>query len=528
MPPRPNISEKVTSDSTKRINIRPGVGVLGIFPNMNYKPWFALGELVDNAIASYQREQARLLEIEGEDFQLVIQVEIDAALDRIRVADNAAGISAERYADAFVTADPPPDTNGLAQFGMGMKSASCWFARKWSVRTTALGESVERTVTFDVPEIVRTRREVLEPTTVRVAKTEHYTELLLDDLYRPPKGPTLAKMRDHLASIYRIFLQSGNVELIFNGERLTYNQPRWLVAPIWRSPMGQPRQWRKDVEFTLSTGETVTGDAALLQKGSVKYAGLALFRRGRLIVGSGDETYRPPEIFGGPNSYRYQRVVGELHLEDFDVSYTKDGFIWGEREPEFLRALKKALDGGSLPLLQQAENYRARASQADVLKATSKAVTSTGAVVGEMAEALGRHVTSPPTEDVGKRRRKSEHVTSESSVNLIVADQEWQVVLAVANDPAKHDWLTVTDSGPATKKGEIRRIEISVNAATPFMSRFAGARGDEVEPLLQLAVGLGLAERTARDSGVAMAGSIRKRLNEYLRGPLAATLGNGA
>jgi hypothetical protein len=504
------------------------VGVLGIFPNMNYKPWFALGELVDNAIASYQREQRRLLEIEGEDFQLEVEVEIDAAVDRIRVADNAAGISAERYADAFVTADPPPDTNGLAQFGMGMKSASCWFARKWSVRTKALGENVERTVSFDIPEIVRTHREVLEPTTLRVARTGHYTEILLDDLYRPPKGATLAKMRDHLASIYRIFLQSGDVELIFNGEPLSYQQPRVLVAPIWRSPTGQPREWRKDVEFTLTTGETVTGKAALLQKGSVKYAGLALFRRGRLVVGSGDETYRPPEIFGGPNSYKYQRVVGELHLEDFDVSYTKDGFIWGEREGEFLRALKRALDGGSLPLLQQAENYRARASQAEVVKATSKAVTSTGAVLGGMAEALGRHVTSPPTEDVKARRSRSDHVASEFTVTLVVADQEWQIVIDVANDPAKHDWLTVTDSGPASKKGEIRRIGISVNAATPFMSRFAGARGDEVEPLLRLAVGLGLAEATARDSGVAMAGIVRKRLNDYLRGPLATTLGGGA
>ena len=146
-----------------------------------------------------------------------------------------------------------------------------------------------------------------------------------------------------------------------------------------------------------------------------------------------------------------------------------------------------------------------------------------------MAEALARHVASfRPTEDLKVRRSWNEYITSEYSITLDVADQEWQIVLDVANDPAKHDWLTVTDNGPATKKGEIRRIGISVNVATPFMSCFAGARGDEVEPLLRLAVGLGLAEATARDSGVAMAGIIRKRLNEYLRGPLATTLGDGA
>ena len=82
----------------------------------------------------------------------MIAVEIDAALD-VSALLTTPGISAERYADALVTADPPPDTNGLAQFGMGMKFASCWFARKWSVRTKALGENVERMSPLTFPRL---------------------------------------------------------------------------------------------------------------------------------------------------------------------------------------------------------------------------------------------------------------------------------------------------------------------------------------------------------------------------------------
>ena len=51
---------------------------------------------------------------------------------------------------AFRPAELPPDRSGLCEFGMGMKSAACWFARQWEVRTSALGEPVERTVSFDI------------------------------------------------------------------------------------------------------------------------------------------------------------------------------------------------------------------------------------------------------------------------------------------------------------------------------------------------------------------------------------------
>ena len=65
----------------------------------------------------------------------------------------AAGISEERYADAFETGKPPPDTGGLSEFGVGMKIAACWFADKWKVHTKALDESLWRLVEYDINKI---------------------------------------------------------------------------------------------------------------------------------------------------------------------------------------------------------------------------------------------------------------------------------------------------------------------------------------------------------------------------------------
>ena len=52
---------------------------------------------------------------------------------------------------------------------MGMKSAGSRFAPRWSVRTKALGQELERTVRFDIDRIVRERSRNLK---LRVRRRE--------------------------------------------------------------------------------------------------------------------------------------------------------------------------------------------------------------------------------------------------------------------------------------------------------------------------------------------------------------------
>ena len=66
-----------------------------------------------------------------------------------------------------------------------------------------------------------------------------------------------------------------------------------------------------------------------MQTGSHVKAGFSVFRRRRLIEGSVGETYKPHAIFGNPNSFRSQRVVGEMFVDGFDVTHTKDGIRTG-------------------------------------------------------------------------------------------------------------------------------------------------------------------------------------------------------
>jgi len=487
---------------------------------MNYKPWFALSELVDNGLASFLANRARLDEADG-GCQLRIVIEASGADGgRIRVWDNAAGISTDDYRRAFVAAEPPPDSTGLSQFGIGMKSASCWFARRWRVRTSALGESVERTIEFDVPSIVEHGVEHLDPSERLAPPGEHFTEIELWDLHKPPHPRTLAKVEDHLASIYRVFTSRGDASITFNGRDLTFEQPRVLVARLYIQPTGDEYEWYKEVNFSLDTGESVSGFAAIRETASTAKAGFALFRQDRLIVGSDEESYRPYEIFGASNRFRYQRVFGELHLEGFDVSHTKDGFIWGDRESEFLDRLRRELDADPLPLLRHAENYRSRVPTANQQQAGGRALAGTARAVGQSGPVLERQVTNTATSDELPDSHQAVNDSRERRLSVSVHGRPWEITIELTSDPAVTEWVSIaSDASPAS--AQPRSLGIRISLAHPFMLRFAGPTPDDIEPLLRLGAALALSEVTAREAGAGQAGTVRRNINELLRGSLS-------
>src|SRR6266446_1743190 len=139
--------------SIKTVDIRPGVSVLSVLRHLNYRPWFAIAEFVDNAIQSFVATREELTAIHGSRPRLRVSIELqDHPAPRIIIRDNAGGIPASDYSRAFRPAAVPEDRSGLSEFGMGMKSAACWFAPRWRVRTKALGETVERTIVFDIAQ----------------------------------------------------------------------------------------------------------------------------------------------------------------------------------------------------------------------------------------------------------------------------------------------------------------------------------------------------------------------------------------
>ncbi len=513
-----------STTSPSRVNIRPGVAVLSVLRHLNYKPWYALAEFVDNALQSFLSNRAAIEALHGNGFRLKVDIELDAASPgRIVVRDNAAGIAEQDYARAFKPAEAPADKSGLSEFGMGMKSAACWLALHWSVRTKALHEPVEQTIAFDVSDIVQNQIEELDIRTRRASANEHYTELILEGLHKSPQGRTIAKIKEHLASIYRVFLREGVLELVFNHEPLRFHEPVILNTPYYKTPSAETVLWRKEIDFDFGEGQKAWGFAALRETASVSNAGFALFRRNRVIQGSGDEGYRPEVIFGKSNSYRYQRLFGELHLEGFEISHTKDGFRWEEHEEIFLEFLEQHLNAPPLPLLSQAEEYRVRLSRQFLQAGAQTAADHTADVIArDVPQVLEKEIEAGPDPDPPPETLPSAaSLVKERPIDVELKGQPWRIVLSLTTDPAIGDWVSVSDRPPVKADGIERRcIYVRLSLIHPFMERFGGTDAASIEPLLRLAAAIGLAETAARDAGVQMAGTFRRNVNELLRDAL--------
>jgi len=517
---RTNPADDARAPSLRKVDIRPGVSVLSVLRHLNYRAWFALAEFVDNSLQSYLERRRELEAIEGPQFKLRVSIDIEAIKPaRIRIRDNAAGIPLSEFPRAFRPAAVPPDISGLSEFGMGMKSAACWFASRWHVRTKAINEQVSRTIRFDVDRIVTDQIEELEIETEVTEPTAHFTEVILDDLHHVPVKKTLSKIKEHLTDIYRVFVRDGLLELKFNGEVLAFEEPRILQAAYVKEPGGPVRTWRKPIKFDFGDDLKVTGFAALRDPGNYARSGFALFRRGRLIQGSGDEGYRPPLIFAQPGSYRYLRLFGELHLEGFEVSHTKDGFRWDENEQPFVELLKEELDKADLPLLRQADGFRAIAARTERAAAAREAITRTTAALEQNLPEVIPSVADKPPVETRDRALEDQPALASREIRIDFREESWLIKIELSDESADSDWLSISD-GSGSRPTD-RTIEIRVSLTHPFMVSFAQTDPDDVEALLRVASALALGEVLARRSGVKLVGTVRRNLNEILRKALS-------
>jgi len=143
----------MSSDNKKTIDIRPDVGVYATYRRLSYKPWNAIAEFVDNSTQNYYDHRKELLKIYSkEDGPKTLRIEItyDNEKNTLTVLDNANGMNWEELQRAVMLNKPPSDRSGRCEYGMGLKTAACWFGKVWTIETSRLGEDKEYYVKVDV------------------------------------------------------------------------------------------------------------------------------------------------------------------------------------------------------------------------------------------------------------------------------------------------------------------------------------------------------------------------------------------
>lgn len=507
----------------EKVDIRPGVAILGVLSHVDYTPWHALAEFVDNSLDSYLRNKEDLVKINGDDYRLSVDIHLDLlSHERITIRDNAAGIQLSDFGRAFKTATVPINQGGLAEFGMGMKSAACWFAPDWSVRTKALGDNTIRTVRFNVEDIVEGEIEELDIEEEICESDDHFTEILLENVRTYPVGRTVGKIRDHLSGMYRNFIREGDLELIYDTKPLEYDEPAILIAPHFKDKEGDEITWKKDINLNLGDNRRVHGFAALREVGSTTHAGFSLFRRGRVIDGSGDQGYRPREIFGHSNSYRYQRLFGELHLEGFDVSYTKNGFKWNGNEENFLNLLRDELTKGDLDLLAQAEGYRTRPPKDKFQKNATKVVKSAYEVFEKNGPSILPLISVAPPVDVSSEDRPHEHSVARKEFIVEFTDERWKINIEFTDEDSDDELIIFSD---IPQSGEdLRKLDIRISRLHPFMDNFTKADIEVLETILRMSAALCVSIVAASDIGVEKTGTILRNFNILMHGVFSEIL----
>lgn len=221
---------------------------------------------------------------------------------------------------------------------MGMKTAAFWIGSHWQIVTCEWASGEEWTADIDLKQIDENRSGGSLPITLTmrpVSKDAHYTKIIIKELNRYFQKRTDDTIKSFLGSMYQFDIAENRMKLLFGDEEIktptTYDLDTDLAGNQMRTP----------VDVTIR-GKQITGWVGVLRQGSGgrKFGGFSLFQNKRQIQGF-PNAWRPRAIFGGvdeegSNTLVAQRLTGQLYMDDFQVSHTKDAILFEADEEEQL------------------------------------------------------------------------------------------------------------------------------------------------------------------------------------------------
>lgn len=511
---------------SRKINIRPTTSVYATYKNINYQIWTAIAEFVDNSTQSYYDNKEKLIESK---YWKGCCIEINYDKDEngefyLEIKDNAFGMDFHDFQRAIVL-DSKPAKATRSEFGMGLKTAACWFGLKWSVESTALGSKVKYKTNVDVEHLSKYKNEEIEVEEIECSPKEHGTIIKIWDLNRKIQGRSVGKTKDMLRGMYRVDLRSGEIDIYYNEEKLIFEDPEVYEETL---PDGNLLKWEMDnVNFVIGHNDRnyhVTGKIAIRRKASTGEAGLTLIRRGRVIIGGYENNYRPEEIFGKSNSFEYQRLFGELHLDDWPVVQTKDNFDWNNGlEDKFIDVLKEI----TKDYVRKAKTIRVRKT-VNATENIEKMISSfekAGVIENPKIEDITEKQIIDNTENNDfDEEDKSYFGTEDDNIIILqsneaknivfeIANNEYNFVLIIDETNENAEWLSITlDSSTDT-------YTIKWNIKHAFFKQLA----DEpkfISIMQSFIFGLAISEVQSTklgENGLINPSTIRKSMNLILR-----------
>jgi hypothetical protein len=504
----------------EKVSIALQLNVYKTFRALNNTVALALSEYVDNSVQSYFDNKDIILKI-NPHYVFTISIDVDQTASQIIIKDNAAGINYNNYLRAFEPANIPLDNSKLNEFGMGMKTASIWLADRWTVRTKAVNESVERFTEFDLPKITTEKKEELIVVETPMDETLHYTEIILSGLsHNAPSPYQMDKVRRHLSSIYRVFLRKEEIEIIVNGEYLQAPKFEILNVPFFNDENGNEILWKKEIDFQIDKYRA-KGFIAILKSIQNNANGLVLLRRGRVIVGGDEDRFFPASLFGSAGNFRYKRLFGELELEGFDVTFNKNGFTDKENLDAFIDALRDELRDPGFNLLSQADNYRVKTKEENSKIATRIVNIQKKEVIKEPITDKIKKVEIL-TLDIENTAKEEEIISKALSLGSVMDSFDYERVtykfqVDLINEDESDALYSIRQISQSFDETEFPCLVCKINLGHPFFNRFEQfKKANDYEPIIAIFKSFALAEFLATKKSIKYPSELRSLFNKYI------------
>ena len=510
----------------QELNIQPQAGVIGVFSRLNYKPWYAIAEFVDNSTQSFYSHQKELANAGIGEVDVIINY--DSENDILTIKDTAFGMEIEDFSRAVKIDSPPDNKSGRNEFGMGLKTAASWFGNVWSVRSTQYGSKYEYFTEINIPELRKNNVNVVSIRRSLVDAATHGTTIIIRDITKKiGSSRTKGKIVELLKSMYRRDLNNGLVHITYDGDSLYYDEYDCLSF--------RNRVWRKDLDFTFDFDgkpHHVVGFVGILANGGFGRAGFALFRRNRVVVGGEEFNYKPDEIFGQAQSTIAHKLFGELDLDDFPINQAKDGFVWDDGlEEEFIWQLKSQIkeyidiakitnkdrekeEATSQTVSDNVQNQVQQSINSSFVKQTDDAPPATLPFVPDPPESLQTDLDFYK-EYQAEQNNLPEEVDEKKRYYTIPLDAINKCKLTVQwtkGDSSR--WIKVDPS----EDGNSANIQLNINH--PFFKPFS-EKEDFKTVLEKFAIAFALAEIRARsnanEEGMISPNAFRMHINNYLK-----------
>lgn len=378
------------------LDIRPDTSVYSTYRRLSYVPSTALAEFVDNSTQSFFDNREKMPK-EGNHIKLRVSINYFDNQDTITIRDDAFGMDYDNFTRAIILDRPPKNVspNSRNEYGMGLKTAACWFGNYWSVESTQYGNRYKYRAELDIDELTLNKNKEIAIDEDECDKNEHYTLITIKRLNQRIKGKkSEQKIYDLLSSIYREDIRSGDIEIYYNGLKLSFKD----VVP-YKDENG--KIWKDDISFSIEhNGKLldVKGFVAIRIPGSLEHAGFTLLRRNRVIIGGPNKNYRHKDIVGNQNSFEYQRIYGELKMDNWPVTQAKDNFDWetDDLEEKFRNKLAEIVKGKSYRSKAESIKVREKTNIQEVKKSLAGSIPQNEHISDVSVEISGNNLMGTP------------------------------------------------------------------------------------------------------------------------------------